>query len=93
MALWQPANNVIGIGHALSSCLLGCGIGVWLGTSGVAAPMSCTSQPVFCCNLHNFASGGKSVTPPTDHGSMSRLMFGLTKATRPPRKMRQNEAR
>ena len=27
--------------------------------------------------------------PPTDHGSMSRLMFGLTKATRPPRKMRQ----
>ena len=30
-----------------------------------------------------------SVTPPTDHGSMSRLMFGLTKATRPPCKMRQ----
>ena len=27
--------------------------------------------------------------PPTDHGSMPRLMFGLTKATRPPRKMRQ----
>ena len=27
--------------------------------------------------------------PPTDHGSMSRLMLGLTKATRPPRKMRQ----
>ena len=30
MALWQPANNVImtctgGMGHALSSCLLGCG--------------------------------------------------------------------
>ena len=24
-----------------------------------------------------------------DHGSMSRLMFGLTNATRPPRKMRQ----
>ena len=24
-----------------------------------------------------------------DHGSMSRLMFGPTKATRPPRKMRQ----
>ena len=23
-----------------------------------------------------------------NHGSMSRLMFGLTKATRPPRKMR-----
>ena len=42
------ANNVTmmcmgGTGHALSSCLLGCGIGVWLGTSGVAAPMSCTS--------------------------------------------------
>ena len=51
--------------------------------------MSCACQSVFCCILHNFASGGKSVTPPTDHGSMSRLMFGLTKATRPPRKMRQ----
>ena len=56
----------------------------------MAAPMSCTSQSVFCCILHNFASEGKSVTPPPmDHGSMSRLMFGLTKATRPPCKMRQ----
>ena len=55
----------------------------------MAAPMSCTSQSAFCCILHSFASAGKSVTPPTDHGSMSRLMFGLTKATRPPRKMRQ----
>ena len=55
----------------------------------MAAPMSCTSQSAFCCILHSFASGGKSVTPPTDHGSMSRLMFGLTTATRPPRKMRQ----
>ena len=55
----------------------------------MAAPMSCTSQSVCCCILHNFASGGKSINPPTDHGSMSRLMFGLTKATRPPRKMRQ----
>ena len=73
-----------GIGHALSSCLLGCGIEVWLGTYTVAAQMSCTSQSVFCCILHNFASGGKSVTPPTDHGSMSPLMFGLTKATQPP---------
>ena len=55
----------------------------------MAAPMSCTSQSVFCCILHNFASGGKSVNPPTDYGSMSRLMFGLTKATRLPHKMRQ----
>ena len=43
----QPANNVTmtctgSIGHTLSSCLLGC-VGVWLGTSGVVAPMSCTS--------------------------------------------------
>ena len=98
MALWQPANKVTmmsmgGTGHALSSCLLGCGIGVWLGTSGVAAPMSCTSQSAFCCISLSFASGGKSVTPPTDHGSMSRLRFGLTKATRPPRKMRQRMRR
>ena len=55
----------------------------------MAAPMSCTSQPVFCCILRNFAFAGKSVTPPMDHGSMSCLVFGLTKATRLPRKMRQ----
>ena len=30
----------------------------------MAAPMSCTSQSAFCCILHIFASGGKSVTPP-----------------------------
>ena len=34
----------------------------------MAAPMSCTSQSVFCCILHNFASGGKSVTPPPPYG-------------------------
>ena len=55
----------------------------------MVAPMGCTNQSVFCCILHNFASGGKSVTPTTDHGSMSRLLFGLTKATQPPCKMRQ----
>ena len=59
----------------------------------MAAPMSCTSQSAFCCISLSFASGGKSVTPPTDHGSMSRLTFGLTKATRPPRKMRQRMRR
>ena len=53
----------------------------------MAAPMSCTSQSVFCCILRNFAFA--LPPPPMDHGSMSRLMFGLTKATRPPRKMRQ----
>ena len=55
----------------------------------MAAPIGCTSQSAFCCISQSFASGGKSVTPPTDHGSMSRLRFGLTKATGPPRKMRQ----
>ena len=59
----------------------------------MAAPMSCTSQSAFCCISLSFASGGKSVTPPTDHGSMSRLRFGPTKATRPPRKMRQRMRR
>ena len=35
----------------------------------MAAPMSCTNQSVFCCILHNFASGGKSGTPygPWEH--------------------------
>ena len=55
----------------------------------MAPPMSCTSQSVFCCILPNFAFAGKSATPPMDHGSMSRVMFGLMKATRLPRKMRQ----
>ena len=32
-----------GIGHALSICLDNCGIGVWLGTSRVAALISCAS--------------------------------------------------
>ena len=50
-----------GTGHALRSCLLGCGIVVWL---GVAAPMSCTSQSTFCCISRNFAFAGKFVTPP-----------------------------
>ena len=59
---------------------------IWRGgPSGV----SCTSQSVFCCILRNFAFAGRCATPVMDHGSMSRLMFGLTKATRPPRKMRQ----
>ena len=98
MAVRQPANNVTmmrmgGTGHASSSRLLDCGIGVWLGTSGVAAPISCTSQSAFCCISHSFASGGKFVTPPTDHGSMSRLRFGPTKATRLPRKIRQRMRR
>ena len=87
----QSYNDAGGIGHTLRSCLLGCGIGVWLGTFGVVAPMSCTPQSVFCCILRNFAFTSKSVTPPPpmDHWSMSRLIFGLTKATWPPRKMRQ----
>ena len=55
----------------------------------MVAPMSCTSQSVFCCILRNFAFAGRCVTPPMDHGTMSRLMFGLTKATRPPGKMMQ----
>ena len=49
--------------------------------------MSCTRQSIFCCILRNFAFAGRCVTPPMDHGSMSRLK--LTKATRPPHKMRQ----
>ena len=42
----------------------GCGIGVWFGTFGVAAPLSYTGRSIFYCILHNFAFGGKSATPP-----------------------------
>ena len=51
--------------------------------------MSCTSSCVFCCISRNFAFGGKSVTLFMRHGTMPRLMFGLIKATRLPRKMRE----
>ena len=51
----------------------------------MAALMSCTSPCVFCGIL------GRSVTLIMDHGTMSRLMFGLIKATRPPRKMKERE--
>ena len=61
----QQSYNDVYIGHALSSCLLACGIEAWLGTFGVAALMSCTSQSVFCCCiLRNFAFAGRCVTPP-----------------------------
>ena len=44
MELSRPGNSCTmmcmdGIGHALSICLDSCGIGVWLGTFGVAAPV------------------------------------------------------
>ena len=51
-----------GIAHALSNHLLACGIGAWLGTFGVAARMSCTSQSVFCYIFLSFAFGGRSAT-------------------------------
>ena len=43
----------------------------------MAALMSCTSPSVFCCISCNFAFGDRSVTLFMDHGTMSRLMFGL----------------
>ena len=78
-----------GIGHTLSICLDTCGIRVWLGTFGVVALMSCTVPCVFCCISRKIAFGGRSVTLLMDHGTMSRLMFGPIKATRPPLKMRE----
>ena len=55
----------------------------------MAALMSCTSPCVFCCISRNFAFRGRSVTHLMGHGTMSRLMFGLIKATQLPRKMRE----
>ena len=51
--------------------------------------LSCPSPCVFCCISRNFAFGGRSVTHLMGHGTMSRLMFGLIKATQPPHKMRE----
>ena len=59
-----------GIGPELCNCLLTCGIGVWFGTFAVAAPMSCINLYEFCCILRSSASGGRSVTLPTDRGNM-----------------------
>ena len=79
-----------GTRHILSNCLLTCGTGVWLGTSGVVALMNCTSPFKFCCISHNFAIEGRSVTLLMDRGSTSLHIFGLIKATRPPHKMRES---
>ena len=81
---WHPLNNVItmcmgGTAHAFSNCLLACGIGVWFGTFGLAAPMSCTSQSMYDCIFLNFVVGGRSATLLTGHGTMFRLMFRRTR--------------
>ena len=55
----------------------------------MAALMSCISPCVLCCISHNFAFRGRSVTLIMEHGTMSRFMFGLIKATWQPRKMKQ----
>ena len=74
--------------HALSNSLLTCGIGAWFGTFGVVA-RSCTSPSVFYCIFPNFAFRGRSATLLMNHGTMFRLMFGRTRATRSPRRMRE----
>ena len=51
--------------------------------------MSCTRLSVFYCMFLSFAFGGRSATLLMDHGAIFRLMFGRTRATRPPRKMRE----
>ena len=53
----------------------------------MATLMSCSNPCVFCCVSRNSAFGGRLVTLLMDHGTMSRLMFGLIKATQPPCKM------
>ena len=56
----QSYNDVHGWYRARIEQLFACyGIGAWLGTFGVAAPMSCTSQSVFGCILRNFAFAGR----------------------------------
>ena len=60
LEFWRPGDNrtimcMGGIGHVLGICLDSSGIGVWLGTCGVAAQMSCTSPCMFCCISRNFA--------------------------------------
>ena len=52
--------------------------------------MTCTSPCVCCCISRNFAFGGRSVTLLMDHGTMSRLPFGLIKEIHPPCKMRES---
>ena len=62
------ANNLTmtctgGTGHALSSGLLNCGIGVWLGTSGVAAPISSPVSPYFVA-FYAILHSQASLSPP-----------------------------
>ena len=44
---------------------------------------------VFCCISRSFAFGGRCVTRGREHGTMSRLMFRVIKASQPPCKMRE----
>ena len=55
----------------------------------MAALMSFTSPCVFCCISRNFAVQGRSVTLIMDHGTIACLIFGLIKATLPPRKTKE----
>ena len=84
-----------GIGHPLSNRLFGCGMGAWLGTCGVATPMSCTQQPViapycevvWCACIHLERSHLHILIVPSATPSLScSLGFGWASPT--PRTMR-----
>ena len=57
----------------------------------MAALMSYTHLSLFYCTFLSFAFGGRSATLLMDHGTMFRLMFGRTRATRPPRMMGERQ--
>ena len=73
-------------GYIWSNHLLICGIGVWFGTSGMAVPMCCMCQSIFCM-ARNFVFDGRSVT--RGPWETFLIMFGrlLMRATKLPRKM------
>ena len=71
---------------ALSNGLLACGIGAWLRTFGMVAPISCTIPSLLDYFFLNFALGARSVTLVMSNGTMFRFMFGQIIATRPPQR-------
>ena len=74
-----------GIRHCLSNWLIICGIWGLVRNVVWRVQMICTGQVTFCCILHNFVFGGRSVTPLMDTGNTFPL--SLLQAAQQPRKM------
>ena len=78
LELSQPGNNAImmvmgGFVHALSNCLLSCGIGDWLGTFDMAAPMTPRGRTERCARAVHALCEKLAVLHHWEFGKFRRL--------------------